>query len=138
MYVTRDGYKHLYYKTRRRLMDKQEKKIRLCVVCDKPLGDHIYRTQTVCSDECKKARKRIYNELNKKDPNSPKNYSNKTCIKCGELFKPSSSGDRYCSAECKKSTSKIKRVNNSKKSKKIPEKFLVRGNIRYSEGIRYK
>ena len=89
--------------------DRKKSQQKFCVICGKPFTTHSANKIT-CSPECARTRfnrKREYKRKNKifsvERPRTMTNRDAKPrhCINCGQKFKPTFKGEKFCSDDCR-------------------------------------
>lgn len=92
-----------------------------CVVCGKTFYNFISFTKTCGCKECRREYEKIKRYNKSMDKRGIVGYSPKKCAICGNLFKPTTSRGKYCSAECQL-VGKRARKNESEKRRYLREK----------------
>ena len=110
----------------------------LCKICDVYFEARRVN-ETLCSDECKKThRHNIYRAAYKKGGYKKVKATKKICHICEKTFETTNNTQKCCGYDCsdenrRRMSRKINgdksREEKKKKTKPIPKRFLVRGNI---------
>jgi len=124
------------------IIPSKTRKIKTCIICEKEFTS-CHPSAKSCSESCKRKRKQTIKQINRESAKTrytPVKKTEKVCTICEETFLTSNNTKRTCSEVCSGALRTRTMENKPRKSRrgiahakiKIPEKFLVRGAIKYT------